>query len=67
MSNPQEFYLPELPRLLPFAYHPKAAQIEFASNGWVRRMLGTCFGNYLWTATYHRYPDAVNHENTTIR
>ncbi len=43
MSNPQEFYLPELPRLLPFAYHPKAAQIEFASNGWVRRMLGACF------------------------
>ncbi|WP_425244986.1 terpene synthase family protein [Streptomyces sp. NEAU-NA10] len=38
-----EFYLPELPRLLPVAYHPKAAQIEFRSNGWVRRLLGGCF------------------------
>ncbi|WP_405605107.1 terpene synthase family protein [Streptomyces sp. NBC_01410] len=38
-----EFFLPELPRLLPVAYHPKAAQIEFRSNGWVRRQLGGCF------------------------
>ncbi|WP_142212177.1 terpene synthase family protein [Streptomyces sp. SLBN-118] len=38
-----EFFLPELPRLLPVAYHPKAAQIEFWSNGWVRRQLGDCF------------------------
>ena len=37
------FFLPELPRLLPYAYHPNAAQIEIASNGWVRRMLGACF------------------------
>ncbi len=39
----REFFLPELPRSLPFAYHPKAAQIEFASNGWVRTQLGACF------------------------
>ncbi|GAA2594852.1 hypothetical protein GCM10010399_26780 [Dactylosporangium fulvum] len=39
----REFYLPELPRLLPVAYHPDAARIEFASNGWVRRWLGDCF------------------------
>ncbi|WP_322752630.1 hypothetical protein [Frankia sp. Cas3] len=39
----REFFLPELPRSLPFAYHPKAAQIEFASNGWVRAQLGECF------------------------
>lgn len=38
-----EFFLPELPRSLPFAYHPKAAQIEFASNGWLREFLGECF------------------------
>ncbi len=38
-----DIYLPELPRLLPVAYHPKAAQIEFRSNGWVRRLLGGCF------------------------
>ncbi|MEO6502411.1 MAG: cytochrome P450 [Jatrophihabitantaceae bacterium] len=37
------FHLPELPRLLPVAYHPKAAQIEIASNGWVRRWLADCF------------------------
>jgi hypothetical protein len=37
------FYLPELPRLLPYAYHPQAARIEIASNGWVRRLLGDCF------------------------
>ncbi|WP_432923371.1 terpene synthase family protein [Microbispora sp. CA-135349] len=42
-ASPTEFFLPELPRLLPFAYHPNAAQIEFASNGWVRTMLGECF------------------------
>lgn len=42
-SVPGQVYLPELPRLLPFAYHPKAAPIEFASNGWVRRFLGECF------------------------
>ncbi|MFI2347559.1 terpene synthase family protein [Streptomyces sp. NPDC019443] len=40
-----EFFLPELPRLLPVAYHPKAAQIEFRSNGWVRRRLGDCFAS----------------------
>ncbi|MET8677142.1 terpene synthase family protein [Streptomyces sp. NPDC004647] len=40
-----EFFLPELPRLLPVAYHPKAAQIEFRSNGWVRRRLDSCFAN----------------------
>ena len=39
----REFFLPELPRLLPVAYHPNAAQIEFASNGWLRGMLGECF------------------------
>jgi cytochrome P450 len=39
----REVFLPELPRLLPFAYHPKAAQIEIASNGWVRRHLAPCF------------------------
>lgn len=38
-----EFFLPELPRSLPFGYHPKAAQIEFASNGWIREYLGDCF------------------------
>jgi hypothetical protein len=37
------FYLPELPRLLPYDYHPRAAQIEFMSNGWVRSFLGDCF------------------------
>jgi hypothetical protein len=37
------FFLPELPRLLPAAYHPKAAQIEFQSNGWLARMLSECF------------------------
>ncbi|MGW0557710.1 terpene synthase family protein [Streptomyces sp. NPDC002926] len=40
-----EFFLPELPRLLPVAYHPKAAQIEFRSNGWVRSRLGACFAS----------------------
>ncbi|WFB07807.1 hypothetical protein LRS74_12700 [Streptomyces sp. LX-29] len=40
-----QFYLPELPRLLPYAYHPKAAQIEFRSNGWVRRFLADCFAD----------------------
>lgn len=40
-----EFFLPELPRLLPVAYHPKAAQIEFRSNGWVRGQLGACFAH----------------------
>src|SRR3954469_23411696 len=39
------FHLPELPRLLPVAYHPKAAQIEIASNGWVRRWLADCFAS----------------------
>lgn len=43
VSDVREFYLPELPRLLPYAYHPKAAQIEIASNGWVREFLGDCF------------------------
>jgi hypothetical protein len=38
-----EFFLPELPRLLPVAYHPRAAQLEFRSNGWVCRRLGGCF------------------------
>jgi hypothetical protein len=37
------FFLPPLPHRLPVRYHPKAAQIEFASNGWVRRFLGDCF------------------------
>ncbi|MCC2280711.1 hypothetical protein LKL35_35760 [Streptomyces sp. ET3-23] len=37
------FFLPELPRLLPYAYHPQAAQIEIASNGWVRRFLAESF------------------------
>ncbi|KPA97847.1 MULTISPECIES: terpene synthase family protein [Pseudomonas] len=43
MSLTTEFFLPQLPRLLPYAYHPNATRIEFASNGWVRRMLGDCF------------------------
>ncbi|WP_318205663.1 cytochrome P450 [Streptomyces sp. SCL15-4] len=43
MSNPTEFFMPELPRLLPYAYHPQAAQIEIASNGWVRRFLADTF------------------------
>jgi hypothetical protein len=37
------FYLSELPRLLPYAYHQDAARIEFMSNGWVRNFLGDCF------------------------
>ncbi|MDK1474640.1 terpene synthase family protein [Streptomyces sp. 549] len=37
------YFLPELPRLLPVAYHPQAAQTEFRSNAWVRRHLGACF------------------------
>jgi cytochrome P450 len=41
----REVFLPELPRLLPYAYHPKAAQIEIASNGWVRRHLAPCFAD----------------------
>jgi cytochrome P450 len=40
-----EFFLPELPRLLPYAYHPQAAQVETASNGWVRRFLGATFAD----------------------
>lgn len=40
---PEEFFLPPLPRLLPRKYHPDAARIEIASNGWIRRMLGACF------------------------
>ncbi|UGY94656.1 terpene synthase family protein [Streptomyces gobiensis] len=44
-ADAEGFYLPELPRLLPVAYHPKAAQIEFRSNGWVRRSLGECFAS----------------------
>lgn len=43
MTQLTEFFLPQLPRLLPCAYHPNAARIEFASNGWVRRMLADCF------------------------
>ncbi|MDQ1024759.1 hypothetical protein QF035_002341 [Streptomyces umbrinus] len=39
------FYLPELPRLLPVAYHPSAAQIEITSNGWIRQFLGGCFSS----------------------
>ncbi|MGE7385269.1 cytochrome P450 [Streptomyces sp. NPDC004126] len=39
------FFLPELPRTLPVVYHPNAAQIEFASNGWVREFLGACFSS----------------------
>lgn len=38
-----EFYLPELPRFLPYAYHPRAAEIEIASNGWIRRFLAETF------------------------
>ncbi|GIJ29519.1 hypothetical protein Vqi01_46810 [Micromonospora qiuiae] len=45
MAGPREFFLPELPRLLPVGYHPKAAQIEIASNGWVRRCMGGCFAS----------------------
>ncbi|HET8659965.1 MAG TPA: cytochrome P450 [Micromonosporaceae bacterium] len=39
----EEFFLPELPRMLPVAYHPKAAQIEMASNAWVCQLLSGCF------------------------
>nr|WSX74978.1 cytochrome P450 [Streptomyces sp. NBC_00899] len=39
----REVFYPELPRLLPYAYHPKAAQIEIASNGWIRKHLTACF------------------------
>ncbi|WP_405406504.1 cytochrome P450 [Streptomyces sp. NBC_01104] len=44
-SDPEitEFFLPELPRLLPYVYHPQAAKLEIASNGWVRRQLGDTF------------------------
>ncbi|MGW2592311.1 cytochrome P450 [Streptomyces sp. NPDC001515] len=44
-SDPEitEFFLPELPRLLPHVYHPQAARLEIASNGWVRRFLGDTF------------------------
>jgi hypothetical protein len=42
-TEPEGFFLPPLPRLLPVAYHPKAAQIEFQSNGWVRHFLAECF------------------------
>ncbi|MFI5987521.1 terpene synthase family protein [Streptomyces sp. NPDC051555] len=38
-----EFYLPELPRLLPSAYHPNAVEIEVRSNAWVCRHLQSCF------------------------
>lgn len=44
-DDPQEFFLPPLPRLLPVGYHPEATRIEIASNGWIRRMLGSCFAN----------------------
>jgi cytochrome P450 len=40
-----EFFLPELPRLLPYEYHPQAAQIEIASNGWIRRFLADTFAS----------------------
>ncbi|WP_329560586.1 hypothetical protein [Kitasatospora sp. NBC_01266] len=39
----REFFPSELPGLLPYAYHPHAAEIEFASNGWIRARLGDCF------------------------
>ncbi|MEU9092120.1 cytochrome P450 [Streptomyces sp. NPDC048428] len=38
-------FYPELPRLLPCAYHPKSAQIEIASNGWIRKNLAVCFAD----------------------
>ncbi|MFF4545739.1 terpene synthase family protein [Streptomyces sp. NPDC001435] len=44
-EKPEGFFLPELPRLLPVVYHPKAAQIEFRSNAWVRRQLAGCFAD----------------------
>ncbi|SFC40856.1 terpene synthase family protein [Streptomyces aidingensis] len=44
-TTPREFHLPELPRLLPVAYHPHAARIEILSNGWVRERLGACFAD----------------------
>ncbi|MDG6110109.1 hypothetical protein Daura_20995 [Dactylosporangium aurantiacum] len=39
----RHLYLPELPRLIPVAYHANAVQLETASNNWVRRFLGDCF------------------------
>ncbi|MEV0135907.1 hypothetical protein AB0H83_46630 [Dactylosporangium sp. NPDC050688] len=39
----RQLYLPELPRLIPVAYHANAVQLETASNNWVRRFLGDCF------------------------
>lgn len=41
-TSAREFFLLDLPRSLPFVYHPKAAQIGFASNGWVRNSSGEC-------------------------
>lgn len=38
-------HIPELPGLLPVAYHPQAAQIEFRSNGWLRRFTEEYFGD----------------------
>jgi cytochrome P450 len=45
LTGVTEFFLPELPRLLPYAYHPQAAQIEIASNGWIRRFLADTFAS----------------------
>ena len=45
LTGVTEFFLPQLPRLLPYAYHPQAAQIEIASNGWIRRFLADTFAS----------------------
>ncbi|MFH8398891.1 terpene synthase family protein [Streptomyces anulatus] len=42
-TEEMEFFLPELPRLLPSAYHPNAVEIEVRSNAWVCRHLQSCF------------------------
>ena len=58
-TDPDEFYLPPLPRLLPSAYHPQAARIEIESNGWVRRMLGECFDDEQALLTYLRQRNGI--------
>ncbi|WP_327167702.1 terpene synthase family protein [Streptomyces subrutilus] len=49
-----EFFLPELPRLLPSAYHPNAVEIEVRSNAWVCRHLQSCFSDEQALMSYLR-------------
>lgn len=58
-TEPDDFYLPPLPRLLPVSYHPQAARIEIVSNGWVRRMLGECFADEAMLLVFLRQRNGI--------